>query len=155
LHENFYGLFFSVFVFVNFGFQFSFSFFGLWGVLFFLYLFAIFIYFFGVIFLFVFVFFVGFLFLSVFVYFLCFLCVWGLFFFRGGFFSFFFFYCFLNLTCKQPYDSWRLGHVVPDDVVIADIGDQALDTVQSTHKNGIVKTFTQKNPQLTRHDAFV
>ena len=42
-------------------------------------------------------------------------------------------------------DSWWLGHVVPDDVVIADIGGQALDILlhgpESAHKNGIVKTF--------------
>ena len=59
---------------------------------------------------------------------------------------FLFFLCFLNLTCKQTYDTWRLGHVVPDDVVIADIGDHALDIFlhgpESTHKNGIGKTFT-------------
>ena len=40
-------------------------------------------------------------------------------------------------------DSWWLGHVVPD-VVIADIGGQALDIFlhgpESAHKNGIVKT---------------
>ena len=56
-------------------------------------------------------------------------------------------FCFLNLTCKQTYDTWRLGHVVPDDVVIADIGDQVLDIFlhgpESTHKNGIGKTFTR------------
>ena len=43
-------------------------------------------------------------------------------------------------------DSWWLGHVEPDDVVIADIAGQALDIVlhgpESAHKNGIVKTFT-------------
>ena len=43
-------------------------------------------------------------------------------------------------------DSWWLGHVEPDDVVIADIGGQALDIFlhgpESAHKNGIVKTFT-------------
>ena len=42
-------------------------------------------------------------------------------------------------------DSWWLGHVVPDDVVIADIGGQALDILvhgpESAHKNDIVKTF--------------
>ena len=75
-------------------------------------------------------------------------------------------------------DSWWLGHVEPvepDDVVIADIGGQALDIFlhgpESAHKNDIVKTFThtsipiqpctllkqtnkQENPQLTKHDAF-
>ena len=42
--------------------------------------------------------------------------------------------------------SWWLGHVEPDDVVIADIAGQALDIFlhgpESAHKNGIVKTFT-------------
>ena len=55
-------------------------------------------------------------------------------------------FCFLNITCKQTYDTWRLGHVVPEDIVIADIGDYALDIFlhgpESTHKNGIGKTFT-------------
>ena len=43
-------------------------------------------------------------------------------------------------------DSWWLGHVEPDDVVIADIAGQALDIFlhgpESAHKNGILKTFT-------------
>ena len=43
-------------------------------------------------------------------------------------------------------DSWRLGHVEPGDVVIADIAGQALDIFlhgpESAHKNDIVKTFT-------------
>ena len=76
-------------------------------------------------------------------------------------------------------DSWRLGHVEPDDVVIADIAGQALDIFlhgpKSARKNGIVKTFThtsipihpwtllkkqtnkhtkKQKPQLTKH-AFV
>ena len=42
-------------------------------------------------------------------------------------------------------DSLWLGHVVTDDVIIADIGGQALDILlhgpESAHKNGIVKTF--------------
>ena len=42
-------------------------------------------------------------------------------------------------------DSWRLGHVEPDDVVIADIAGQALDIFlhgpESARKNGIVNTF--------------
>ena len=42
-------------------------------------------------------------------------------------------------------DSCWLGHVVPDDVVIADIGGQALEILlhgpESAHKNSIVKTF--------------
>ena len=76
-------------------------------------------------------------------------------------------------------DSWWLGHVEPDDVVIADIAGQALDIFlhgpESAHKNGIRKTFThtsipihpytllkkkeqkqqQQNAQLTKHDPFV
>ena len=36
-------------------------------------------------------------------------------------------FCFLNLSCKQTYDSWRLGHVEPDDVVIAVVPGQDLD----------------------------
>jgi len=55
-------------------------------------------------------------------------------------------FCFLNITCKRTYDSWWLRHVVPEDIVIVDIGDQALDVFlhgpESTHKNGIGKTFT-------------
>ena len=60
----------------------------------------------------------------------------------------------------------------PDDVVIADIGGQALDIFlhgpECAHKSGIVKTFThisisilkyiykeEKNPELTKHDSFV
>ena len=43
-------------------------------------------------------------------------------------------------------DSWRLGHVEPDDVVIADIAGQALHIFlhgpESARKNGMVKTFT-------------
>ena len=42
-------------------------------------------------------------------------------------------------------DSWWLGHVEPDDVVIADIARQALDIFlhgpESAHKNGFLKTF--------------
>ena len=53
-------------------------------------------------------------------------------------------YSCLALVAPQA-DSWWLGHVVPDDVVIADIGGQALDILlhgpESAHKNGIVKTF--------------
>ena len=79
-------------------------------------------------------------------------------------------------------DSWWLGHLVTDDVVIADIGGQALDILlhgpESAHKNSIVKTFIhtsipkhilctllkkkkkkkwnkKKGAQLTKHDAFV
>ena len=70
-------------------------------------------------------------------------------------------------------DYWRLGHVEPDGVVIADIAGQALDIClhgpESARKNGMVKIFThtsipihpctllkqRANPQLTKHDAFV
>ena len=50
------------------------------------------------------------------------------------------------LTSVAPQaDSCWLGHLVTDDVVIADIGGQALDILlhgpESAHKNGIVKTF--------------
>ena len=54
----------------------------------------------------------------------------------------------LTLSCllsaaPQADSRWH-GHVEPDDVVIADIGDHALDIVlhgpESAHKNGIVKT---------------
>ena len=83
-------------------------------------------------------------------------------------------FCFASAAHQA--DSWWLGHVEPDDVVIADIGGQALDIFlhgpESAHKNGIVKTnihsnihshtpmHTPKtnklqNPQLTKHDAFV
>ena len=81
------------------------------------------------------------------------------------------------LTSVAPQaDSCWLGHLVTDDVVIADIGGQALDILlhgpESAHKNGIVKTFIhtsipihtpctllkkkkKKGAQLTKHDAFV
>ena len=53
-------------------------------------------------------------------------------------------YSCLALVAPQA-DSWWLGHMVPDDVLIADIGGQALDILlhgpESAHKNGIVKTF--------------
>ena len=43
-------------------------------------------------------------------------------------------------------DSWWLGHVDLDDVIIADIGGQALDIFlhgpESANKNGIAKAFT-------------
>ena len=49
-------------------------------------------------------------------------------------------------SAARQADSWWLGHVEPDDVIIADIGGQALDIFlhgpESAHKNGIVKTFT-------------
>ena len=56
----------------------------------------------------------------------------------------------ISLSClasaAPQADSWWLGHVEPDDVVIADIGGQALDIClhgpESAHKNDIVKTFT-------------
>ena len=88
-------------------------------------------------------------------------------------------YSWMASTATQA-DSWWLGHVEPDDVVIADIAGQALDIFlhgpQSARKNGIRKTFThtsipmhpcrllkkkeeqkqqQQNAQLTKHDAFV
>ena len=58
--------------------------------------------------------------------------------------------CTLTISClasaAPQADSWCLGHVEPDDVVIADIAGQALDIFlhgpESAHKNGIVKTFT-------------
>ena len=60
-------------------------------------------------------------------------------------------YSCLALVALQA-DSWWLGHVVPDDVVIADIGGQALDILlhgpESAHKNGIVKTFIQTSIPL-------
>ena len=53
---------------------------------------------------------------------------------------------FLPASVAPQSESWWLGHVEPDDVVIADIGGQALDIFlhgpESAHKNGIVKTFT-------------
>ena len=88
--------------------------------------------------------------------------------------------CTIILSClglaPHKADSWWLGHVVPDDVVIADIAGQALDIFlhgpESAHKNGIVKTNIhshihshppihtpetnkEQNPELTKHDAFV
>ena len=55
-----------------------------------------------------------------------------------------------SFSCQAPAapqaDSWWLGHVEPDDVMIADIRGYALDIFlhgpESVHKNGIVKTFT-------------
>ena len=95
-----------------------------WSFFFFLFLFSV----------------LGFYFFSFFLLFLVLLgvaiCLWG----RIVFSVFF------NLSCNQTYDSWWLGHVEPDDVVIADIGGQALDIFlhgpKSALKNGIVKTFT-------------
>ena len=75
-------------------------------------------------------------------------------------------------------DSWWLGHVVTDDVVILDTGGQALDIFlhgpETAHKNGILKTFThtsiptityppmhtpkankEQNTQLTKENAFI
>ena len=56
----------------------------------------------------------------------------------------------ITLSClasaAPQADSWWLGHMEPDDVVIADIAGQALDIFlhgpESAHKNGILKTFT-------------
>ena len=58
--------------------------------------------------------------------------------------------CTITFSCLvsavPQADSWWLGHVEPDDVIIADIGGQALDIFlhgpESAYKNGIVKTFT-------------
>ena len=86
----------------------------------------------------------------------------------------------ITLSClasaAHQADSWWLGHVEPDDVVIADIAGQALDIFlhgpESAHKNGILKTYTHrsipiqprtllktkkqtKKTQLTKLDAFV
>ena len=55
-------------------------------------------------------------------------------------------FCFSNHSFKQNNDTCRHRRVLPDDVVMAEIGDQALDIYLhgpvSTHKNGIGKTFT-------------
>ena len=56
----------------------------------------------------------------------------------------------ITLSClasaAHQADSWWLGHVEPDDVVIADIAGQALDIFlhgpESAHKDGILKTFS-------------
>ena len=54
-------------------------------------------------------------------------------------------YSWMAWTATQA-DSWWLGHVEPDDVVITDIAGQAVDIFlhvpESAHKNGIGKTFT-------------
>ena len=87
--------------------------------------------------------------------------------------------CTITLSClatpAHHADSWWLGHVVTDDVVMADITGQALDIFlhgpESAHKNGILKTFTHtsipihpctflkqtksKTLKLTKHHAFV
>jgi len=85
----------------------------------------------------------------------------------------------ITLSClasaAAQADSWRLRHVEPDDVVVADIAGQALDKClhgpESAQKNGIVKTNIhshihshppihtpktnkEQNPELTKHDAF-
>ena len=85
----------------------------------------------------------------------------------------------ITLSClasaAPQADSWWLGHVEPECVVIADIAGQALDIVlhgpESAHKNGILKTNihshmhshppihtpkrnNDENPELTKHDAF-
>ena len=81
---------------------------------------------------------------SIIFFFFFFYCVWGLLLFQGE--LVFFFFCFLNHSSKQTYDTWRHRRVLPDDVIIADIGDQVLHIYVhgpvSTHKNGIGKTFT-------------
>ena len=54
-------------------------------------------------------------------------------------------YSWMAWTAPQA-DSWWLGHVEPDDVVIADVAGQVLDIFlhgpESAHKIGIGKTFT-------------
>ena len=49
-------------------------------------------------------------------------------------------------------DSWWLGHVEPDDVVIADIVGQALDSFphgpESAHKNGIIHSHIHSHPPM-------
>ena len=79
----------------------------------------------------------------------------------------------LALAAHQA-DTWWLGHVEPDDVVIADNGGQALDIVlhfpvcaQEWHRKDIhshihshppmhtPKSNKEQNPQLTKHDHFV
>ena len=145
-------VFYSVLFFVRFLFVYFFILFSL-SFLFFCFCFVFsvsfcnFIYFL-VCFVFIFVFFVGFLFVSL--YFLFSFLIFSVF--GDGCFTleadwgFSTLFCFLNLSCKQTYVSCRLGHVVPDDVVIADIGGQASDIFlhgpESARKNGIVKTFT-------------
>ena len=55
------------------------------------------------------------------------------------------FSCLASVARCLGTDSFWLGHLVTDDVVIADIGGQALDILlhgpESAHKNSIVKTF--------------
>ena len=70
----------------------------------------------------------------------------GLFFFSSSSSSSF---CFLNLGCKQTYDSWRLGHVEPDDVVIADIEDQALDIFLHGHVLSLRTRMASERHSLT------
>ena len=65
----------------------------------------------------------------------------------------------ITLSCfasaAHQADSWWLGHVEPDDVVIADIGGQALDIFlhgpESAHKIGILKTFTHIHSHSLTH----
>ena len=52
----------------------------------------------------------------------------------------------ISFLAAPEADSWWFGHVVTDDVAIADIAGQALDIVlhfpEFANKNGILKTFT-------------
>ena len=113
LHEDFYCLvFFSVLVFV--------CLLLFCGVFLFIFIFcAIFIYFFFLLFLFIL--FVGFLFTFLFCFVFIFSAFEGCWFALGADSVFSSLFCFLNLGCK------RLEHAVPDDVVITDIENQALD----------------------------
>ena len=86
---------------------------------FFLYFCAVFIYFFFLLFLFVL--FVGFLFTFLFCFVFIFSAFGGCWFSLGADWVFSSLFCFLNLSSK------RLGHAVPDDVVMADIQNQARD----------------------------
>ena len=58
-------------------------------------------------------------------------------------------------SAAHQADSWWLGHVETDDVVIADIGGQALDIFlhgpESAHKKGILKTFTHTSISIQPH----
>ena len=60
-------------------------------------------------------------------------------------------------SAAHQADSWWLGHVEPDDVVIADIGGQALDIFlhgpESAHKIGILKTFTHIHSLIHSHSV--
>ena len=60
------------------------------------------------------------------------------------------FFCFVfYLGCKQTYDSWRLVHVVSADVVIADVGDQALDIFLHGHVQSLRTRMASERHSLT------